>query len=205
VIAAAVLSLGAVASGGGQGSPLRVGFVFQSASVGRTSDPVEYGAYVGLRKAVEELGVVGKGVAPSPSETFLPAISYLARKHFDLIIALGFLEARDLAVAARRFPDRKFAILDVRWQALEGKPTNVEGTWFKTEQAGYLAGYLAALMEKRRPGRHVISSVGGYSVPQVNAYIAGYQAGAKRADPHVVTLNGYSNDSSIRVSVSGLR
>lgn len=189
--------------GGGaraDGKELRVGLVLETTSVGPTGDPFGYGALVGLREAVRKLGVEGKPVAPSPTGlvtgrvTYLPAISYLARRHYDLIIALGYLEAPDLAVAARRFTGRRFAILDERWGALANKPANVVGTWFKTEQAGYLAGYLAALMERRRPGRHVISSVGGYSVPQVNAYIAGYQAGAKKADPRVVTLNAYAND-----------
>jgi basic membrane protein A len=62
------------------------------------------------------------------------------------------------------------------------------------EEAAYLAGYLAALMEQRRPGRDVISAVGGYSLPTVDPFIAGFRAGARRADPHIVVLVGYAND-----------
>src|SRR5207245_782235 len=54
-------------------------------------------------------------------------------------------------------------------------------------------GYLAALMEKRRPGKDVIGSVGGYKIPTVDAYIAGYQAGARKADPRITMLNGYAD------------
>jgi basic membrane protein A len=39
-----------------------------------------------------------------------------------------------------------------------------------------------------------ISSVGGQKIPPVDHYIAGYQAGAKAADPGIKTLNGYSQD-----------
>jgi basic membrane protein A len=48
-------------------------------------------------------------------------------------------------------------------------------------------------MEKRE-GKHVVSSVGGEPEPGVEPFIAGYQAGARKADPHVTTLNGYSHD-----------
>ena len=40
----------------------------------------------------------------------------------------------------------------------------------------------------------MISSVGGQKIPSVDIYIAGYQAGAKKADPGIKTLNGYSQD-----------
>jgi basic membrane protein A and related proteins len=40
----------------------------------------------------------------------------------------------------------------------------------------------------------VISSVGGQKIPPVDHYIAGYQAGAKAANPKIKTLNGYSQD-----------
>jgi basic membrane protein A len=40
----------------------------------------------------------------------------------------------------------------------------------------------------------MISSVGGQKIPPVDHYIAGYQAGAKAADPGITTLNGYSQD-----------
>jgi basic membrane protein A len=46
----------------------------------------------------------------------------------------------------------------------------------------------------RRPGPDVIGSVGGQKQPPVDRFIAGYQAGAKAADPHIKTLNGYSQD-----------
>jgi basic membrane protein A len=40
----------------------------------------------------------------------------------------------------------------------------------------------------------VIGSVGGQKIPPVDRYIAGYQAGAKKAAPGIVTLNAYSQD-----------
>jgi basic membrane protein A len=139
--------------------------------------------------------VQGRAVEPSPKEgSFVPAFSYLARQKYDLIVGIGFLEAADLDAAARRFPAARFAILDARLEDLPHRPKNVRGTLFKTEEAGYLAGYLAALMEKRRPGKDVVGTVGGVKIPTVDAYIAGFQAGARKADPSITTLNSYAND-----------
>src|SRR4029453_18350883 len=79
-------------------------------------------------------------------------------------------------------------------QDLPGKPKNVLGLLFHEEQVGYLAGYLAGLEAKRLPGKDVVSSVAGEKQPPVDRYIAGFQAGAKKADPKVTTINGYSQD-----------
>jgi len=44
------------------------------------------------------------------------------------------------------------------------------------------------------PGVEVVSSVGGERLPGVDRWIAGYQAGARAANPRVTTLNGYTDD-----------
>jgi basic membrane protein A len=183
--------VGGALAGTGGGKQLRIGLVLDYTSV---NDPYQRGAVLGLQRAVNELGVAGKVVTPRAFPSFLPSFSYLARKHYDLIIAVGFFEVRDLDTAARTFPKRKFAIVDSSINDLAHHPRNVGGTEFRSEQAGFLAGYLAALLEKRRPGPDVIGSVGGVRLPTVDDYIAGYQAGAKRADPGIKLLNAYSND-----------
>ena len=73
-------------------------------------------------------------------------------------------------------------------------PTNVQGYVLHVEEAAYLAGYLAALMEKARPGKDVVGSVGGGRYPPVDTFIAGYRAGARAAVPGITTLKGYSHD-----------
>ncbi len=88
----------------------------------------------------------------------------------------------------------RFAIVDVANGDLAGKPKNVLGLLFREEQVGYLAGYLAGLEAKRKPGKDVISSVAGEKQPPVDRFIAGYQAGAKKADPKITVANAYSQD-----------
>jgi basic membrane protein A and related proteins len=183
----------AAASGAAEGrSRLRIGLVFQTTAV---TGAYQQGAFAGLQRAVKELGVEAKTVVPGPRQnSYVPSFSYLARQKYDLIIALGFLEVGDLDTVARRFPVQTFALIDSSQKDLKHHPKNVRGSVFRTEQAAYLAGYLAALMEERRPGKDVISAVGGFPIPTVDAYIAGYRAGARRADPGISTMVAYSHD-----------
>ena len=63
-----------------------------------------------------------------------------------------------------------------------GITKNFEGLIFAENEVGYEAGYIAALMAQK-DHHTTVSSVGGIPVPAVVRYIAGYQAGAKKAVP----------------------
>ena len=186
----------------GRDSP-RVGLVLEQPVVGRATDPFQHSVYLGLVRAVSEGWVQGRVVAPRPFGSFLPPIYYLARQRYDLVVGIGFLETKDIDTAARRFPSQKFALIDARRSDLAHKPPNVEGTLFRTEQPAYLAGYLAAKMVDKQPAPHVISSVGGFPIPPVNAYIAGFEAGARAADPKIRTLSAYSYDFTVSSKCAG--
>jgi basic membrane protein A len=151
-------------------------------------------AYQGLKQAQRELGVKGRVVQSASASDYIPNMRRLARDGYDLIIGVGFAQGDAVDTVAGRFPQTKFAIIDVDQSSLEHKPKNVVGLIFKEQEVGYLAGYLAALEEKRRSGADVIGSVGGFKEPPVDRFIAGYQAGAKKAVPGIKILNGYSSD-----------
>jgi basic membrane protein A len=151
-------------------------------------------AYQGLKRAERELGIEGRVLQSASAADYIPNMRTLAREQYDLIIGVGFAQGDAIDTVASQFPDRRFAIIDVDQAALKHKPKNVVGLLFKEQEVGYLAGYLAALAEKRRPGPDVIGSVGGFKEPPVDRFIAGYQAGARKADPGITVLNGYSSD-----------
>ena len=148
--------------------------------------------YLGFLRGVRELRITGRVVQVKPQGDPVDTLASLARQKYDLIFT-GIAPSEDVERVARRFPLVRFAI-SYPWEVLSDRPKNVLGVDFRIEQAGYLAGYLAALLEKRRPGKDVIGSVGGVKFPGVDGWIAGYQAGARKADPGIMTLNGYSND-----------
>ena len=175
----------------GQG-PLRVGLV---TDIGELNDHgFNQLAYAGLLRAEKVLGVKGRVYQSASAADYLPNLSAFARQGYDLVISVGFDQAAAAAKAAAAYPKTNFAIVDVSNADLTGKPANVRGLIFKEQEAGYLAGYAAALQLKGTPEPHVIGSVGGEKQPPVDRYIAGYQAGAKAADPTIKLLNGYSQD-----------
>jgi basic membrane protein A and related proteins len=153
-------------------------------------------SYVGLQRAGRELGVQTQVFQAKSPQDYVPNLSTFARQGYDLTIGVGFTEADAIATAAKSFPNSNFAIVDVDQTTEPGKPKNLLGLLFKEQETGYLVGYLAGLEEKRRPGPDVIGSVGGQKQPPVDRFIAGYQAGAKAADPGIKTLNAYSQDFS---------
>ncbi len=106
---------------------------------------------------------------------------------------VGFLMADAMNTVATKVPNANFAIVDFSATGLKDKPKNVQGLLFKEQEAGYLAGYLAGLWAKDNDAK-VVSTVGGQKIPPVDHYIAGFQAGAKKANPGIQTLNGYSQD-----------
>jgi basic membrane protein A len=149
-------------------------------------------AYVGLLKAQKDLGVQTRVVQSASPADYIPNLSKLAQQGYNLVIGVGFTEIDALKAVAKQFPKTHFAIVDVS-NADEGGLKNVQGLLFKEQEAGYLAGYAAGLAAKERGGK-AVSSVGGEKQPPVDRYIAGFQAGAKAADPGIKTLNGYSQD-----------
>ncbi len=171
--------------------PLRVGLVVEPTGIDHAYNR---GAYLGLERAVRELGIRGRVLTPAPKEGHAPSLSLLARQKYDLVIGPSFFSAPAIDRVATRFPETRFAILDFAQGDLAHRPKNVLGLVFSEEQAGYLAGHLAALVLTLSPGEEVISSVGGQRVPAVERFIAGYQAGARGANPRVTTLNSYTDD-----------
>jgi basic membrane protein A len=210
LFAAFVLVLGVVAAGcgsdggsGGSGAsntnttstekkPIKVGLV---TDIGGLNDrSFNQLANDGLERAKSELGVDGKVLTSKSNADYVPNLSSLAQEKYDLVIGVGFLMSDAMNTVATKFPDTNFAIIDFPQSALKATPANVRGLLFKENEAGYLAGYLAALVIKDKGGKQVLSSVGGQKIPPVDGYIAGYQAAAKAANANVKTLNDYSQD-----------
>ncbi len=173
-------------------APLKVGLVTDTGGLNDKS--FNHLAYAGLQRAQKELGVETRVITSKAAGEYVPNLSALASRRYDLVIGVGFLMADAIDAVAVRFPNTAFAIVDFSQGQLQHKPKNVEGLLFKEQEAGYLVGYLSGLLEKQEGGRQTVGSVGGIKIPPVDHYIAGFRAGARAADPHVKTLNGYSQD-----------
>jgi basic membrane protein A len=182
----------AATTAGRAGKNIKIGLV---TDIGGLNDRgFNHLSFVGLKRSESQLGVQTRVYQAKSTQEYVPNLSTFARQGYDLTIGVGFTEATAIDTAAKTFPNSHFAIVDVDQTQEPGKPKNLLGLLFREQETGYLVGYLAGLEEKRQPGPDIIGSVGGQKQPPVDRFIAGYQAGAKAADPGIKTLNGYSED-----------
>jgi basic membrane protein A len=173
-----------------QGKKIKVGVV---TDIGGLNDrSFNALANKGLQDAIKQLGVQGRVLISKSNADYVPNLTTLAQQKYDLVIGIGFLMADAVNTVASKFPQNNFAIVDQSYTLLKSKPKNVQGLLFSEQEAGYLVGYLSGLYAKDNGGS--VSTVGGQKIPPVDHYIAGFQAGAKKADPSVKTLNSYSQD-----------
>ncbi len=153
----------------------------------------------GFERAQEELGVEGRVYTSESADDYLPNLTAAVDDGHDLVIAIGFLIQPNVAEVAEQAPDVMFAGVDQFF----GEPPdcggegqapcaveNVLGLQYPSEEAGYLAGIVAAMMTKT----NTVSTVGGISIPPVNNWIAGFRQAVKDTKPGVKLLNAYSQD-----------
>jgi basic membrane protein A len=153
----------------------------------------------GFERAKTELGVTGRVYVSESADDYLPNLTAAVDDGHDLVVAIGFLIQPSVAEVAKEATDVNFAGVDQFYgdppecggegQAVCTLP-NVLGLQFPSEEAGYLAGIVAAMMTKTK----TVSTVGGISIPPVNNWIAGFRQAVKDTDPSVKLLNAYSQD-----------
>ncbi len=150
----------------------------------------------GLEQAEDELGVTGRVYVSSAAEDYLPNLTSACEEGNDLVIAVGFLIAPDTITVAAECPDSNFAGVDHFYGGdgcEEGgtcEQPNALGLQYPSEESGYLAGIVAAMMTETG----TVSTVGGIKIPSVDNWIAGFQQGAKDTNPDIKLLNAYSQD-----------
>ncbi len=150
-------------------------------------------SYEGLQQAESQLGIKGTVLQSSSGADYVPNLTKLAAAGNKLVIAVGFLMATPLEQVAKKYPQTHFAIIDSPGGTAPDTAKNIEGIDFAEQEAGYPAGYLTGLYLKQH-NYTAASSVGGQSIPPVDLYIAGYQAGVKAADPAAKLVNAYSQN-----------
>jgi basic membrane protein A len=181
---------------------LKVGVV---TDVGQLEDKsFNQAAYEGGKAAAEGLGATFDVIVTQNISDYKQNIQTFIDQGFNVIITVGFLLGTDTTIAAKENPDVKFIGLDQGICVDEaGAPDatftcagdaatllpNYQGILFAEEQAGYLAGIVAASISKSG----TIGAVGGTNVPAVVAYNAGYVAGAQSVNPDIKTLYQETN------------
>jgi basic membrane protein A len=139
----------------------------------------------GVERAATDLDGHAQYIESDEATQYEPNLTEFASQDYDLIIASGFFLGGDLAKVAAQYPDSKFSIVDYTYPDPFGVPEgvignaecvpNVQGQVFKTDQAAFLAGYVAAGMTES--GK--IGYFGGAKIPTVTIFGVGLQAGVE--------------------------
>jgi basic membrane protein A and related proteins len=153
----------------------------------------------GFERAQSELGVDGRVYVSESGDDYLPNLTAAVDDGHDLVIAIGFLIQPSVVEVATEATDVNFAGVDQFYgeepdcggedQSPCALP-NVLGLQFPSEEAGYLAGIVAAGITET----NTVSTVGGIKIPPVDNWIAGFRQAVKDTNPDIKLLNAYSQD-----------
>ncbi len=162
---------------------LKIGLV---TDVGRVNDRTfNQSAWEGVQDAAKELGAEANYVETRAATDYEDNIRQFTDAGYDIIVTVGFALGEATVKMAKEFPDIKFIGVD-QFQA-EVTP-NVAGLVFHEDQAGYLAGILAANLTKTG----TIGGVFGTDlIPAVVAFREGYEAGAKTVKADINIISAY--------------
>ena len=127
-------------------------------------------AFNGLQEAADEIGFEPVVLESSSDADFEPNINALLEEGCDLIVTVGFLLGDATEAAAQANPDTNFAIVDF---AYDQEYENLLGLTYATDQAAFLAGYVAA--DQTESG--TVGTYGGQNIPTVTVFMEGFEAG----------------------------
>lgn len=158
-------------------------------------------SYVGLRQAEKQLHIHGSYVlSPAGESDYVPDLTNYARQGDNLIIGISFSLTSAIQQVSKEFPKTKFVLVDSEVSPTAAYP-NVSSIFFEANQGAFLAGALSGYLEtdhqvhwKGLLHNNVFGIVGGQNIPPVDVYIAGFEAGARYADPHAKFLLTYTGN-----------
>jgi len=164
---------------------LTVGMVSDFGGV--TDKSFNQSSWEGLEKSGVDFGVDYKFLKSDVQADYAKNIQQFVGEGSNMIITVGFNMGVDTAVAAKANPETMFAIVDYAYPdcwtgAAEGKDCgsasdipNARGLTFQTDEAAFLAGYVAAGYTKT--GK--VATFGGLPFPTVTIFMSGFEAGVK--------------------------
>ena len=139
----------------------------------------------GMKQAQTELGIQTKLVQSNDSNDYAPNLAAMQAQNCGLTITVGYNLADATKAQATANPNSKFAIIDDDSISLP----NVKPLIFKTSDASFLAGYVAAAYSQSG----IVATFGGQNIPTVSIFMDGFVDGVAQ----------YNTDSGKSVKVLG--
>lgn len=151
-----------------------------SANNGTTEIASKYGA---------EVKVIEMGSDATKYETNVLDAS---DEGYDIIIGSGWQLQEPFQNVAQDYPDIKYIIFDAAVDYTAGDYSNVYSISYKSNEAAYLAGIMAANMSETG----ILGFLGGADGAVINDFMIGYIEGAKSVNPDIKVICGYVDDYS---------
>jgi basic membrane protein A len=139
-------------------------------------------AYAGLQEAQQLHGIEFQtAIWENPMLNAINLENW-AKEGFDLIVGIGYGNAAPLSEVAARFPNQRFASIDV---AAEGQ--NVWSATYREYEGDFVVGVLAALVTQT----HMVGFMGGGVTPVVRRIELGFAQGVKNVDSSISFISDY--------------
>ncbi len=146
-------------------------------------------AYKGVTDAADQLGVEAVVLESQAETDYATNIQSFIDQGCGIVVTVGFLLGDATMEAANANPDTPFTIVDYAYADGDITNNNVLGQVFNTDEAAYLAGYLAAGMSKTG----AVGTFGGINIPPVTIFMDGFYYGVQK----------YNADNGTDVKVIG--
>jgi basic membrane protein A len=137
-----------------------------------------------IGQAAEDFGIETSILESNTPDDFTPNINTCLDSGAGAIVTVGFLLADATLEAAMENEEVFFIGVD---QFFMDHPSNLVGLQFREDQAGFLAGALAALISESG----TIGGVYGQEIPPVIKFRNGFELGAAYVNPDIVTVGAY--------------
>ena len=134
-------------------------------------------AYNGATRWAEETGNSYQEIEVTAEAQRVQFATRLAEAGYNPIVVLGFQNAATVEEVAPKYPDTKFAIIDVNWLDIP----NLQQISFAEHEGSYLVGMLAAMASETG----TVGFIGGMDVPLIRHFACGYAQGAKAVNPDI--------------------
>jgi basic membrane protein A len=166
------------------GAP-KLGIVYDAG--GKFDKSFNQSASVGAERFKKETGISFLEAQASSDTQSEQILRGLARKHLDLIAAIGFSQSQSVQKVAKEFPNVRFVVVDGVAQG-----PNVNSVLFKEQEGSYLVGVAAAMASKSKK----LGFIGGMDIPLIRAFACGYAQGAKAETPKAEILQNMVGTTS---------
>ncbi|WP_332899194.1 BMP family lipoprotein [Haladaptatus sp. CMSO5] len=189
--------------GDGGEDPVNVGMVYATGGLGDKS--FNDMAHQGVKQAAEEYNVEYENAEPEEASQVGDLQKRFAQEtdpNYDLVTGVGFVQKDGMVANAQEFPDQSFVLIDETAQTEDGEMLgNVANYRFKEHQGSFQIGYLTALLSTQefsagesstKPNEKSVGFVGGFEIPLIEKFLAGFKAGVAHHDDSIEVQSAYA-------------